>query len=108
MPRSMESSSLKCRCGVNFRTTRFESRCCRVRAAGVELGHAPLCACVSAADDADEDVRVLEVGRDVDLLHGDERGLKETSRVSSSPSSRLMQFVDSFETVLHGKLRVDG
>ena len=42
-----------------------------LRACVVELGHRLLLLLVGA-DDADKDVGVLEVGRDVDLLHGDE------------------------------------
>ena len=53
-------------------------------------------------DDADEDVRVLQIGRDVHLLHGDERGLESDLALDEFAEFALEHFVDAFETVFHG------
>ncbi|MEI9894754.1 MAG: hypothetical protein WDN28_12925 [Chthoniobacter sp.] len=53
------------------------------------------------AHDADVDVGVLEVRRDIHLLDGDQRSLEGHLAAEEIAELALEQFVDAFETVLH-------
>jgi hypothetical protein len=54
------------------------------------------------ADDADEDVGVLQIGRDIDLLYGDKLRREPALAADEFAKFAFDQLVDSLEAVFHG------
>ena len=91
-PRSMESSRWKTRCGVYFRTHALaRARSAESRGA---LPVSPCTACLAfLAEDADEDMRVFQVGVTSTWFTVTSAPSKVSSRVMIVLSSRLSEFV---------------
>src|SRR6266853_1981547 len=60
-----------------------------------------------SSNDADEDVRVLEVGRDIDFLDGHELCREAHLTSEQEPELALEEFVDPRETMFHRRLRAE-
>jgi len=60
------------------------------------------------ADDADEDVRVLEIRRDIDLLDGDELRVESAMPHDQLANFPFKHFVNARETMFHRAGKGDG